>query len=158
MHYYWGCARTGTTSLISCGILHRPLKDFSSTHKLHKCLIWLASVFSFVIRLHCTVRQEQGEQICCHTTWQSPYCLDFPHWHQQILCLSCQGFHFQADNQPSNSHPALLLRHCVTNEEKCFCRYLGFNTSLPRFYFPHSYLHSLKITKDSWGITAATNC
>lgn len=39
-HYYWGCCRTGTTSMISCGTLHRRLKDFSSTHKLHKCLIW----------------------------------------------------------------------------------------------------------------------
>lgn len=62
MHYYWGCARTGTTSMIFCGTLRCPWKDFSSTRNFHKCLIWLASVFRFVFRLHCTVGREQGNR------------------------------------------------------------------------------------------------
>lgn len=72
-----------------------------------------------------------GEQICCHTTWQSPYCLDFPHCINRSSDSPVEGFLLF---KLTTSEVITTWRCCrgaasprrlstIGDEEKCPCTY-----------------------------------
>lgn len=72
-----------------------------------------------------------GDQICCHTTWQSPYCLDFPHCINRSSASPVEGFLLF---KLTTSQVITTWRCCrgaasprrlstIGDEEKCPCTY-----------------------------------